>query len=358
LRQTPTDQRSERREAPGFTPREHVADRAARACRDGGCSDPTISTGLVRDDDAQAIASAAREHGERETARSTPPRDQRKTDDDENADQQVRPTHRARLVSERLHRTTVAETSYSVRTGSRTNLSLASVSVEAPIALTQAVLFERRMTTMTMASSSRRYLDVSLIALAIVGGCGHSKIPASRVDGGGSGGAGGSIVGQDASDTTTAGTGGGGAGGVAGGGGADAGPASDAGGDATGGGGNAGILACPDTPPLQGTSCAGQTCVYEDCAGAGRTVAQCHPPGSFELTLVITCTPATCAGATASPCPMGSLCLKKPVNGALTPTCLTNPCGRGPITCACAGCSGACSVVGTADGVTVTCQTP
>ena len=117
---------------------------------------------------------------------------------------------------------------------------------------------------------------------------------------------------------------------MAGAGGVDARP-SDASEDATGGnGGNAGVLARPDTPPLQGTSCAGQTCVYEDCAGAGRTVAQCHPPGSFELTVVTACTPATCAGATASPCPMGSLCLEKPVNGVLTPTCLANPCGKGP----------------------------
>ena len=209
--------------------------------------------------------------------------------------------------------------------------------------------------TMTMVFLSRRYLEVFLIALAIVTGCGRSKSPASRADGGG--GTGGSIVGQDASDTTMADADSGGTGGMAGSGGA-AGHAADAGGDATGGGGgNASILACPNTPPLRGTTCGGQTCVYEDCAGAGRTVADCYPAGSFDFT-VTACTPATCAGATPSPCPTGSLCFKKPVNGVLTPTCLANPCGRGPITCACAGCSGACSVVGTADGVTVTCQTP
>jgi hypothetical protein len=203
-----------------------------------------------------------------------------------------------------------------------------------------------------MAFFSRRYLEVSLIALAIVAGCGHSKSPASRADGGS--GAGGIAAGQDASDTTTADADSGGTGGVAGG----AGLVADAAGDATGGGGaNASVLACPDTPPLRGTTCGGQTCVYEDCAGAGRTIAQCYPAGSFDFT-VTACTPASCAGATPSPCPMGSLCLKKPVNGVLTPTCLPNPCGRGPITCDCVTCSGACSIVGTADGVTVTCQTP
>jgi hypothetical protein len=176
-------------------------------------------------------------------------------------------------------------------------------------------------------------VETSLLALALVAGCGHGKSPASS-------------------------DGGSGAGGVAGGDGA-AGSAADAGGDATGGGGgnNASVPACPDTPPLEGTDCAGQTCVYEDCVGAGRTVAFCHPAGSFEVT-VTACTEAACGGAPASPCPMGSLCLEKPVDGGLTSTCLANPCGKGPITCACATCSGACSVVGSPTGITVTCQTP
>jgi hypothetical protein len=208
-----------------------------------------------------------------------------------------------------------------------------------------------------MSILSWRLREAFLIALAIASGCGRTKSSASPADGGGGGGAAGSVVGQDASDATAAGSGGGGAGGAAGGGGADAGPQADAAGDVTSAAGNAGALACPATPPLEGASCGGQNCVYEDCAGAGRIVASCYPEGSFQLSYGA-CSSVTCPGASASPCPMGSLCLKKPVGGVLTATCLANPCGRGPITCDCATCSGACSVAGTVDGVTVICQTP
>jgi hypothetical protein len=206
------------------------------------------------------------------------------------------------------------------------------------------------------------------MVLAMVVGCGHTK-PASHGDGGagtdggagagggvGGGGGAGADGGADASTLSDGPVDGSDVGdaGAAGSGGADGGTTSD-----TGAGGAVEALACPSKTPLQGADCAGQACVYQDCAGAGLTIALCHPEGSFELQ-VAACAPAACAGAASSPCATGSLCLKKPVNGVLTSSCLPNPCGTGPITCACATCSGACQVIGDAQtgGVTVTCQTP
>ena len=70
---------------------------------------------------------------------------------------------------------------------------------------------------------------------------------------------------------------------MAGGGGADAGPAPDAGGDATGAEAATPASWLAPTRRPSGHGVRGPDLRYEDCARAGRTVAECHPAGSFDF---------------------------------------------------------------------------
>jgi len=59
--------------------------------------------------------------------------------------------------------------------------------------------------------------------------------------------------------------------------------------------GGAGASACPVTPPLSGSPCTGTDCYYEDCTGRGRTIALCHPEGTFDVQTTACAAPACTA---------------------------------------------------------------
>jgi hypothetical protein len=159
--------------------------------------------------------------------------------------------------------------------------------------------------------------------------------------GAGTGGAGGAPGGSGGAAGRT-GTGGAGSGGRAGTGGS------------TGGAGGAGPR-CPTSLPPAGTECrdlGGIQCFYEDCSTHGRTSATC-PAGVWE-SHSSPCGPAICQhGAN---CPVGQICMQN-VGGAVTTLCMDNPCGTGPVSCACLGCSQTCQAYWSeASGIRVTCN--
>ena len=158
---------------------------------------------------------------------------------------------------------------------------------------------------------------------------------------GGSAGAGGSAVGA-------AGGGKGGAG---------------AGGTSGGTGGAAQAPACPTTAPVGASSCDwnGQLCFYEDCAGAGRTIATCQKLDSagFSWSLHNTaCGTVHCSGLPGNmSCASGQVCSVSQ-SGTISGVCEQSACGAGPITCECAHASCTnCAILGsTEQGFTVTCN--
>lgn len=108
-----------------------------------------------------------------------------------------------------------------------------------------------------------------------------------------------------------------------------------------GGTGGSAATACPSTAPTQGSSCnysGTASCYYEDCAGSGRTLANCQS-GTWQVTTGA-CTTVSCQGT----CALGQLCLRIQ-SGYLTKDCVTPTCGTGPVTPACVpGVRGTCSV--------------
>jgi hypothetical protein len=187
--------------------------------------------------------------------------------------------------------------------------------------------------------------------------------------GGATGGAGGGRGGAGGASAGSGGTGGSGgasagSGGTSGGaGGASAG--SGGRGGATGGSGGAGGTAsatCPTTPPQPGSNCnVPVNCTYEDCAGAGRTIATCVAGSvSAPRWQVSTgaCTMATCPAPSSQTCAAGQVCLVL-AGGAFLAQCVSNTCGTSAISCDCIqSCSGVCTVIGSAQGgVTVSCNT-
>jgi hypothetical protein len=166
---------------------------------------------------------------------------------------------------------------------------------------------------------------------------------------GGSGGASGGSAGASGGSLGAAG---GGAKGGAGGGGAS--------------GGSGGVVqapACPAFAPLGASSCDsdGQVCFYEDCVGAGRTVATCQklggPRGSWSLRTAA-CGTVHCAGLPgAMSCASGQVC-SVTEGGTIGGTCAQSTCGTGPVSCACAHASCIdCGISGSVEqGFTVTCN--
>lgn len=137
-----------------------------------------------------------------------------------------------------------------------------------------------------------------------------------------------------------------------------------AGGSSVGGAGALQIPTCPATAPTAGSSCdsVGQDCFYEDCAGAGRTVATCQklgiPKGKWSLQNTA-CGMVQCPNVPgAMSCASGQVCAVSE-GGAIIATCAQSTCGAGPITCQCAHASCAdCTISGTAQqGYTVSCNT-
>ena len=190
-------------------------------------------------------------------------------------------------------------------------------------------------------------LSVLLFSLvACASACGNSEGGTYVATGGNAGSTGGSSAG-----TNSGGKGGSVAtGGVAG--------ISGSGGATAGAGGSAGAPAeCPQTAPADGSPCdmAGQSCYYQDCAGAGLSTAQCVSASWSVKTSA--CATFSCSGI-GDQCTAGQIC-SVTQGGAIFATCMENPCGTGPVTCDCVnpGCA-ACNVSAyTGSGITVTCNT-
>ena len=90
-------------------------------------------------------------------------------------------------------------------------------------------------------------------------------------------------------------------------------------------------VGCPQRPPVAGDPCVlSASCRYYDCAGAGRTTASCD--GSRWNVRSQACAAFRCD---TGPCAPGEICVLF-ASGAILPRCVANPCGSGPITCACA----------------------
>jgi len=162
---------------------------------------------------------------------------------------------------------------------------------------------------------------------------------------GGSAGAGGCVAAAGSGGRGDAGAGGAGAGG------------------ASGGTGGAQAPACPAAAPVGASSCDwdGQVCFYEDCAGAGRTVATCQKLGApgFSWSLHNTaCGTVHCSGLPGTmTCASGQVC-SVTQSGTISGMCAQSTCGAGPITCECAQASCTnCAIAGsTEQGFTVTCN--
>ena len=209
------------------------------------------------------------------------------------------------------------------------------------------------------------------VAGASAGGAGAGGDAAGRNGGGAAGasaGANGGFAGASAGSSgasggaagaqSSGGKGGAGAGGAtAGGGGAGAGGAT------AGGGGATQLMPCPAKPPGTSESCnaGGVVCSYEDCAGAGRTVATCGQQGGARLTWTTrtaACGAVQCLGLpSAMGCTSGQICSVSE-GGAISGMCAESSCGTGPVTCACAHASCTdCLVSGSVEqGFTVTCN--
>jgi len=111
---------------------------------------------------------------------------------------------------------------------------------------------------------------------------------------------------------------------------------------------------CPLAPPSNGTSCGGVSlsCAYQDCAGAGRTQANCQ--GGTWSVQTVTCDSVACKGGGVYSggdviCSPGQICVHTTGGGGayiITPSCATNNCGSSPVTLTCVqGLSGSCFVV-------------
>ena len=138
-------------------------------------------------------------------------------------------------------------------------------------------------------------------------------------------------------------------------------------GAAGGNGGSGGATltpTCPATAPLGASPCVpgGPICYYEDCAGAGRTVASCQKqgmPGFSWSVETAACATVQCFGIPgALSCASGQVC-SVTQGGAISGMCVQSTCGSGPITCECAhaACTDCTTYGGTEQGFTVTCNT-
>jgi len=128
----------------------------------------------------------------------------------------------------------------------------------------------------------------------------------------------------------------------------------------TNGGGSGGDSgsACPPEPPVNGGTCEGLGlgCAYEDCDGAGRSIAQCTQGTWFVDTGA--CGEAVNCSAGSDVCAAGEICLVM-AGGALLSECVPNTCDGEAVTCDCIeSCVGECPVYGTVEmGITITCNT-
>jgi hypothetical protein len=120
--------------------------------------------------------------------------------------------------------------------------------------------------------------------------------------------------------------------------------------------------ACPKAAPANGTPCGSlsQTCTYQDCGGAGRTIATCTA-SAWKVT-TSPCATLACQG-TSGPglvCDAGMVCIITSSSGGapvVTPACVKHTCGTGPITPECVpSLSGTCTPSYTTTGTIFRCQ--
>ena len=183
---------------------------------------------------------------------------------------------------------------------------------------------------------------------------------AGAAQGGSASGNGGSSSGAAGTTNAHGGNGQSGSGGASGGAGGTSSVAGKGGAGAAGaggvGGGAATVPPCPGTAPVSAARCGSnsQVCFYEDCAGAGRSVATCTN-GSWSVE-VGACAAVQCAYPVSMSCVSGQIC-SVTAGGALLARCVENGCGKGAITCACASSCSSCSIAGSvSQGVTVSCN--
>ncbi len=115
---------------------------------------------------------------------------------------------------------------------------------------------------------------------------------------------------------------------------------------------------CPATPPTNGAACSAfvETCYYEECAGRGRTLADC-PLGVWRVSTG-PCSSQVCtrlAGGLSVTCAAGEICLGWCGSDA---RCTTHTCGTGPLSKECiSGATGYCTLSGSvSDGMRLQCQ--
>jgi hypothetical protein len=115
--------------------------------------------------------------------------------------------------------------------------------------------------------------------------------------------------------------------------------------------------ACPQTAPVNGSSCGSNSmsCFYDDCPSTGRTQATCT--GGTWSVQTAACGNVSCVGSPAvTTCQSGQLCLITE-SGTIGVQCVSNTCGQGPISPACASGLSGCVVNATLNGgVTITCN--
>jgi|GEM_PF-1112532 len=102
------------------------------------------------------------------------------------------------------------------------------------------------------------------------------------------------------------------------------------------------VPACPATAPKDGTACESvdHKCYYEDCVGAGRTMASCA--GGLWAVENGACTPVDCPGGGITPagttCAAGEVCVRTTSTGGaytITASCTQQICGTGPVSVSC-----------------------
>lgn len=123
------------------------------------------------------------------------------------------------------------------------------------------------------------------------------------------------------------------------------------------GGSGGGDVPCPSEAPAAGSECSGASyCVYEDCTGAGRSIATCSESAWSVSTTACSETFTCLIGG--GQCNAGEICLIH-AGGAISQRCVPNTCGTGPVECDCAeGCFDYCRVeVSPEQGITVICNT-
>lgn len=110
---------------------------------------------------------------------------------------------------------------------------------------------------------------------------------------------------------------------------------------------------CPANAPATGPCDCVSFCRYYECGGRGRVEAICD--GAHWSVTSQPCGEAPCLGP--NPCPAGKICVETQ-SGTVLRECVDNPCGAGPVRCACAAlvCRiGACMDQGQFGGADVVC---